>query len=164
MDIKEKQSYNELFGVNPKNILSNKEIEDIVDKENEKTRKESKKYRTSHKEYFKIAREKYTAKKKTLPASLTVKQWKQIKQSFDNKCAYCGRELPLTKDHFIPVTKNGEYTLNNIVPACRSCNVSKHNKDFFQWYPVQNFYSKDREKKILKYLGYKNNEQQLKIG
>ena len=90
--------------------------------------------------------------KTQLPATLTIEQWENAKNYFNNKCAYCGKELPLTQDHLIPLSKYGSYTHNNIIPACISCNCSKGNKDFLAWYPVHRYYSKGREKLILKYL------------
>lgn len=103
------------------------------------------------------------SRKKGVLSTLTLIQWNEIKNRFDNRCAYCNEEKPLEQDHFIPLSKGGEYTTNNIVPACRSCNASKNNSDFFEWYPKQEFYSKEYERFILKHLGYKNNSQQLKL-
>lgn len=57
---------------------------------------------------------------------LTVQQWEEIKRRFDFKCAYCGTfEAALTKDHVTPLSRGGNHTASNIVPACRSCNCSK---------------------------------------
>lgn len=99
-----------------------------------------------------------------LPATFTVDQWKQIKIYFNNKCAYCGKELPLTQDHFKALSEGGEYTINNIIPVCQSCNSSKSIKNFFDWYPNYEFYNKEREKSILTFLGYKNEiSQQLRF-
>jgi hypothetical protein len=53
--------------------------------------------------------------------------------------------------------------VDNIIPSCMKCNISKNNSDFFIWYPKQPSYSKSREKKILKYLGYKDKIQQLSL-
>jgi len=94
------------------------------------------------------------AKKKELLSTLTLEQWQEIKVFFNFKCVYCGKEKPLEQDHFIPLSKDGEYTKTNIVPACKSCNCSKYNLDFFEWYPRQLFYNKKREQKILKFLNY----------
>ena len=113
---------------------------------------------------FIVSAQKRRAAKKQLSNSLTTKQWNKIKEHFDNKCAYCGKELPLAQEHFIPLSDGGEYTHNNIIPACKSCNSSKKNKSFFDWYPKYKRYSKKREKNILKFLGYKNEVQQLKLG
>ncbi len=101
---------------------------------------------------------------KELPVLLTLEQWNMCLNYFGNKCAYCGVSTgDMTQDHFVPLSRKGEYTINNIIPACRSCNSSKSNKDFFSWYPAQPFYSKQYEKNILKYLGYNKNKQQLAL-
>jgi 5-methylcytosine-specific restriction endonuclease McrA len=163
-EIEEKQTYDELFGINPKNILDKKEKENIISEDRARYRKQNKKWCINHPKYHNMVWQKRRAKKLSLPYTLTSKQWQQIKEYFNNKCAYCGKELPLSKEHFIPLSKGGEYTINNIIPVCLSCNSSKQDKDFFKWYPAQSFYSKAREKRILKYLGYKNDKQQLKIG
>lgn len=94
------------------------------------------------------------AKKKALKATLTKAQWESIKKEFNNRCAYCGEETKLTQDHFVPVSRDGEYTANNIIPACSKCNCSKFNNSFFEWYPNSLGYSKERERRILNYLGY----------
>lgn len=115
--------------------------------------------------YKKIAEQRRKSLKRKLPSTFTDKQWEKCKKYFDGKCAYCGNGTDkLEQDHFIALSNNGEYTKNNIVPACRFCNTSKKNKDFFEWYSQQEFYSKEREKKILKYLHYdKNGIQQLSL-
>jgi len=130
-------------------------------------------YGISHKEVINIKSHRYRARKKCLPATLTLEDWETIKESFNYKCAYCGlsEEEHLDKyntllhqEHFIPLSKGGEYTHNNIIPSCKGCNCSKNDKDFFEWYPRQEFYNKEREKKILKYLNYKDkNNQQSSI-
>jgi len=136
----------------------------------------SKKYRESHKERHKeyLQRPKTKenaikvahnrrARQKELEATLTTEQWEQIKLYFNNKCAYCGKNKTLEQDHFLALHHGGEYTHNNIIPSCESCNKSKREKDFFIWYPKQRFYSKEREQKILKFLHYKNGIQQLSL-
>ena len=108
--------------------------------------------------------QKYKTRKQDLPASLTVEQWQKCVEHFNDSCAYCGKpHKRLAQEHFIPLSKGGEYAKDNIVPACRSCNSSKNNKDPLEWFRAQPFYSKMREAKILKYLGYKDNVQQLSI-
>jgi hypothetical protein len=129
----------------------------------EKIRKRLKEYRKKHPEVYNNNNQIRRARELQLPSTLTLEQWEQIKQYFNNKCAYCGRELPLFREHFIALSKGGEYSKNNIVPSCRSCNSSKRDKDFFKWYPKHKFYSKTREQNILKFLNYKGNNQQLKI-
>jgi 5-methylcytosine-specific restriction endonuclease McrA len=64
--------------------------------------------------------------------TLTSKEWLDLLEKYDFRCAYCDVEfdcenLP-TRDHVIPINKGGENTKDNVVPACRSCNAKKHNK------------------------------------
>lgn len=92
------------------------------------------------------------ARKQKVAATLTPQQWIECQGYFDNKCCYCGSTRNLEQDHFIPLSLGGCYTVDNIVVACRTCNSSKNNRDFFEWYPGQPQYSKHREMKIIKYL------------
>lgn len=103
------------------------------------------------------------AKRRNLESRLTVAQWDKIKSDFQHKCAYCGEEKELVQEHFLALTLGGEYSVNNIIPACTSCNSSKNKKDFFKWYPAFKHYSRDREKFIVKYLNYHKDGQQLAI-
>ncbi|NRD80298.1 HNH endonuclease [Bacillus sp. BRMEA1] len=139
------------------------------------------KYRATHKEIIKIRDKKYKAKKRknpnlklieelneklkaSKPDVFSDKDWESCLNYFSHKCAYCQKAADkLTKDHFIPVSKGGETSKYNILPSCISCNISKLNRDFFIWYPLRYFYSKKQEKKILKYLGYKDKIQQLAL-
>jgi 5-methylcytosine-specific restriction endonuclease McrA len=120
-------------------------------------------YRINNPDVARKMTQRRRAKACLLPCTLTVEQWEVIKHSFDEKCAYCGKELPLEQEHFVPLVSGGEYTHNNIIPACRSCNSSKGAKDFFQWYPKYRYFSKKRKKEILNYLGYRDGVQQLAL-
>lgn len=122
-------------------------------------------YVKKNREQYRIRTQKRNAKKRLLPCNLNENQWESIKLYFNYECCYCGDKNKLTQDHLIPLSKGGEYTKNNIIPACPSCNCSKNDKDFFEWYPKQVSYSKQREHKILKYLNYdtKTKIQQLSI-
>ena len=65
---------------------------------------------------------------------LTTEQWDEILKNFDYKCAYCGKKLDNPqREHFIPVSKGGGYTISNIVPSCVSCNSSKKNNHPLDW-------------------------------
>lgn len=147
--------------------LKNKKRLDELNKENriknkDKHNEYSKKWAKNNLEKMRISNHKRRARIKKLSSTLTSRQWEQIKKSFNYECAYCGQVLPLEQEHFIPITKQGEYTHNNIIPACKSCNSSKCDKDFFEWYPRQEFYNTDKENKILKFLNYtKDGKQQL---
>lgn len=138
--------------------------------------KRTKNYRDSHKEYnsawhkqygknnrdkCNVITQRYRARKRKLPSTLTTLQWEQIKKYFNNECAYCGESSPLAQEHHFPLVLGGEYAVSNIVPSCRRCNSSKGPKLFSDWYKHQDYYDKQRESKILNYLGYKDSIQQL---
>jgi NMD protein affecting ribosome stability and mRNA decay len=64
--------------------------------------------------------------KRGLPRTLTLKEWNSILEKYNYSCAYCGRnDEPLTQEHWIPSSRGGGYTAQNIVPACSRCNSRK---------------------------------------
>jgi 5-methylcytosine-specific restriction endonuclease McrA len=64
---------------------------------------------------------------------LTPAQWAQLKEAWGG-CAYCdAADVALQKDCVLPISRGGRYTLDNVVPACRSCNASKCNSETTSW-------------------------------
>jgi 5-methylcytosine-specific restriction endonuclease McrA len=59
--------------------------------------------------------------------------WKKIRLKVlardANTCAYCG-DVATEVDHVYPKSKGGEDTLDNLVAACRTCNVRKKDSLF----------------------------------
>ncbi len=46
----------------------------------------------------------------------------------------CGApELSLQRDCVLAISRGGRYTLDNVVPACRSCNASKCDHEVTDW-------------------------------
>ena len=41
--------------------------------------------------------------------------------------------VPLQKDCVLPISRGGRYTVDNVVPACRTCNTSKCNGEVTGW-------------------------------
>lgn len=86
-------------------------------------------YRKTHPEWVAEVKRRRRTRKYNLPATLTMNEWDQILEQYNHSCAYCGvSNVPLIREHNIPVTKGGGYTAENIVPACVSCNARKHDK------------------------------------
>lgn len=87
----------------------------------------ARKYYRTHYEMCAHDREKRRANKHGVICDLTLRQWQIIKAIYGSRCAYCGRKVKrLTKDHIVPLSKGGTHTVNNIVPACKSCNLRKY--------------------------------------
>ncbi|HNV10023.1 MAG TPA: HNH endonuclease [Propionibacteriaceae bacterium] len=60
-------------------------------------------------------------------------QWLALKAAW-GACAYCGRpDDHLQRDCVLPIARGGRYTLDNVVPACRSCNASKCSDEVTGW-------------------------------
>lgn len=64
---------------------------------------------------------------------LTDQQWVALQEAWRG-CAYCGAERrALQRDCVLPISRGGRYTLDNVVPACASCNSSKCNDEVTAW-------------------------------
>ncbi len=64
---------------------------------------------------------------------LNPEQWTALQESWGG-CAYCGvTGTPLQRDCVLPISRGGRYTLDNIAPACGSCNASKCNDEVTGW-------------------------------
>lgn len=64
---------------------------------------------------------------------LTDVQWAALREAWGG-CAYCGAaDRPLQRDCVLALSRGGRYTLDNIVPACGSCNASKCNDEVTGW-------------------------------
>ena len=64
---------------------------------------------------------------------LTAEQWTALQEAWGG-CAYCGATgAVMQRDCVLALSRGGRYTLDNIVPACRSCNASKCNDEVTGW-------------------------------
>lgn len=107
-----------------------------------------------------------------LPDTLTQDEWSKCKDFFGNSCAYCGigeeehigkYNQKLHKQRFIASVNKGCFTKENVIPSCKACSGGKKDKDFFDWYKYQEFYSQERERMIMEYLGYDKNGKRLEV-
>lgn len=68
-----------------------------------------------------------------LEHDLSASQWNALRAAWGS-CAYCGAaDKPLQRDCVLAISRGGRYTLDNVVPACRSCNASKGNEEVTKW-------------------------------
>jgi 5-methylcytosine-specific restriction endonuclease McrA len=69
-------------------------------------------------------------------SDLTAAQWELILNAWGT-CAYCrtpaSADAVLQKDCVLPISRGGRYSVDNVVPACRSCNASKCNEEVTHW-------------------------------
>lgn len=64
---------------------------------------------------------------------LTDEQWAALKAAWRG-CAYCGAsDTAMQRDCVLAISRGGRYTLENVVPVCRSCNASKCNAEVTGW-------------------------------
>lgn len=67
-------------------------------------------------------------------------------------CAYCDRENPTTLDHVVPKASGGSTTKQNLIACCADCNLRKSSEPWFRWYRAQEFWSYEREERILRWV------------
>lgn len=56
----------------------------------------------------------------------SVEEWEKKLREQKFSCSYCGRaDVRMERDHKIPISKGGSDKIDNITPACPSCNKRK---------------------------------------
>ena len=127
----------ELREYDRKRYLTRREERKEYDKQYANAHKEEK--RESGRKYRRTLKGRATAQRKNstrranmalIANTLTCEEWFAILEDHEFKCAYCGCSLldifnPPTRDHIIPISKGGDNTKENIIPACRKCNSKK---------------------------------------
>lgn len=82
---------------------------------------------------------------------LTLEQWEQALEFFGYVCAYCSTEAELTLDHVVALSKGGQHTVSNIIPACKCCNSSKSANDLEDWYKSKPYFNSANLQRILEW-------------
>ena len=70
-----------------------------------------------------------------LPAAILVENKKLFLEA--DQCAYCGSPADLQWEHIVPLAMGGPDNIDNLVRACRSCNLKKGARDPYQWYAAR---------------------------
>lgn len=55
-------------------------------------------------------------------------EWIALCERYDHCCLRCHRQVPLSRDHVVPVTLGGSDAITNIQPLCKVCNSWKNNR------------------------------------
>jgi hypothetical protein len=76
------------------------------------------------------------ARSRGVTPELTVGEWSALLAAYGLRCAYCRKALGsrVTLDHMIPLSRGGTHSLDNIVPACLTCNSSKGRLTALEWF------------------------------
>lgn len=84
-------------------------------------------YRQANPEKKSALESRRRARKKGNGGSHTAEEWQAKLILHLNACYYCkGKDCKLTKDHMIPLKLGGTDDIENLVPACQSCNSKKN--------------------------------------
>lgn len=78
------------------------------------------------------SRSKRRAREANVVGTVTSKEIKNLKTEYCKLCAYC-LQPATTIDHIVPLNDGGQNVLDNLVPACRSCNSSKQDAPLLVW-------------------------------
>jgi len=130
----------------------------IHKKANEEHRRSGKylKWQRENKDKMKL----YNENRENKKHEITQREWDDCRQYFNFRCAYCGKtweknkketRKDLHKDHLI---NDGRNDLKNCIPSCMSCNSSKGELSFNNWYKSQEFYSRERYMRIYEWIRY----------
>ena len=87
-------------------------------------------YYLAHPEIAKANNARRRARISASNTSFTSLEFRVLCDAYENVCVYCGEKASLGPDHIIPLAKGGNNNIENILPACRSCNCSKGMRDF----------------------------------
>ena len=79
--------------------------------------------------------------------------WRQnIKDAWNQECAYCQSKENITLDHILPQCKGGLDIKPNVIACCHSCNQSKGHTPWEIWYYQQDFFTEEKKDAIVKWM------------
>src|SRR5437867_7000327 len=93
-------------------------------------------YKKNNRDKYNIYEQKRYTTKLNADRGFTPEQWELLKQIYGHRCAYCGKKRKLTMDHVIPLSKGGLHHASNIVPACKTCNSVKRDREAPSYQPL----------------------------
>lgn len=91
--------------------------------------------RTKNRLYYRIALINRRAKIKEIGGEHSKEEISALFTSQGGKCKYCGCDISKNFhiDHFIPISKGGRNSIDNLVLSCPPCNLSKGSKLYSDW-------------------------------
>ncbi len=94
-------------------------------KNKDKIRERERAYSVNNKDIISHCQRLRRARKFNNGGSHTLQQRLEKFEILGNVCFYCGEDKSLTIDHNIPLSRGGTDNIDNILPACQSCNSRK---------------------------------------
>jgi 5-methylcytosine-specific restriction endonuclease McrA len=82
-------------------------------------------YHRTHPEVLQAKSNGYRARARAAEGQFTSAEWRALVESYGGRCAYCGGLGPLEVDHRTPLSRGGTNSIDNVLPACGSCNRKK---------------------------------------
>lgn len=93
-------------------------------------------YRKAYPEKKSVLEGRRRARKVGNGGSHTVSERREKFRQLGNACVYCGSTHKLTVDHDVPLSRGGTDNIENVVPACRSCNSKKNTRTASEYLAV----------------------------
>lgn len=93
-------------------------------------------YRKNNPESARLASHRRKALRRNAQGRVTAQDIRTMKKAQRSRCYYCKAKFVNDKyhvDHVIPLSRGGSNSPENLVLACPSCNLSKHNKMPHEW-------------------------------
>ncbi len=113
-------------------------------KNKEKDKKHAKEWKENNREQYRNIQRRRKLRKKGAKGSHSFKEWKLLLDKYNHRCGYCGKgDGRLERDHLIPIVHGGSDFIENVIPACRSCNASKGTKNQDQFWEIANKFRKE---------------------
>ena len=96
----------------------------------DKTHEKNRRYRENHRDRRRESDRRRKAHKLASPGNgFTEIQFAELCARYENCCLCCGcNDMPLTRDHIVPLSEGGADSISNIQPLCLSCNLRKGTK------------------------------------
>lgn len=126
-------------------------------------------YRRKYRQINKSKMVAYRMNREHKKHDITEAEWLACKEYFNYCCAYCAmteecslieNKQQLHKDHAI---NEGENDISNCLPSCRSCNSSKKQNDWDNWFNEENKrFSIERYLRISHWLSYMKQQKTFK--
>jgi hypothetical protein len=129
-----RQSQREWYRVNAERMQERSRVDRLNNPE--RVRETGHNYLLAHRDLWQVYSQRRAARKRALPNTLSIEEWKRALIWWENCCAYCGNNPPrLTMDHFVALSDPlcPGTTVYNILPACRRCNARKSKHEVSKW-------------------------------